>query len=131
MIHNHKLYVEVAWVGPNIVKVAKELESRYMVKDGKSIVYLSQMPSPLTLRNEHVSVNFPPCDEYSEIQPSFNCHYSNIRLVKLAWEKLLKAARPAFEVSNLILSSDCIDVIFIIHDLMCGLILTRLLPTVT
>lgn len=92
-IERFNLLVEVVWVGPHLRTVVNNLRSRNRA-DGTSLVFLSHTPSVLTLGSEHISVSFPPCDEYSN---NVSCHYSNIRLVKLAWSNLVKAARPAYE----------------------------------
>lgn len=92
-IERFSLLVEVVWVGPHLRTVVNNLKSRSRT-DGTSLIFLTHTPSVLTLGSEHVSVSFPPCDEYSN---NVSCHYSSIRLVKLAWSHLVTAARPAYE----------------------------------
>jgi hypothetical protein len=105
-----KLYVQVAWVGPNLQFLAEKFGDLMTNVGGNStnsargVVALSWHPSPLTAARKYTSVSFPAC-EPDDPGPSWVCSRLVLhRLVKAAWSPLRDSARVAFEVSLTICS---------------------------
>ena len=104
-----KLYVKVAWVGPNLKNLVKMIEKEY-VQNGKnesdsgglgatnSLVILHWTPSSVVPNErEFVSLEFPRCGSRGT---EAGCKYESNRLVKLAWSRLESIAKFAFEAIN-------------------------------
>lgn len=100
-----KLFVKVAWVGPNLQFLTEKFGDLMTNAGGNStnsargVVALSWHPSPLTAARKYTSVSFPAC-EPDDPGPSWVCSRLSLhRLVKAAWTPLRDSARVAFEVS--------------------------------
>lgn len=95
-----KLYVQVAWVGPNLKYLTKYLTKQLSENitltniSNKSIVILHWTPS-LIIPNERefVPIEFPHCREHMVV----GCSYESNKLEKVVWEQLEIVARFAFE----------------------------------
>lgn len=92
------LYVKVAWLGPNLKNVTKELTRRYRErKSSKAIVILSWTPSDIILpENKFISVAFKRCELFNSSQMG-GCKYELNRLIKVTWANLEKIAKPAYD----------------------------------
>ncbi|KAL1123964.1 hypothetical protein AAG570_001734 [Ranatra chinensis] len=98
-------FVEVAWVGPNLGPLVQDLTKSILggVVSSESVVFLSYTPSELVLPPatdgdpDFLTVNLPPCDFFHHYRTYPPCRYNAHRIVKLAWFKLEKAAKFAFE----------------------------------
>jgi hypothetical protein len=101
-----KLFVRVAWVGPNLKWLADTLTAFYLnEKANRSLVLLSYVPSTITMwgNSKFMSVAFPPCETLQSSR-SVGCKYELHRLVKLVWSRLEVGAKPAYEVKHSLLS---------------------------
>lgn len=97
-----KLFVKVAWVGPNLKWLTDNLTACYLnEKANRSLVLLSRVPSTVMMwgSSQFVSVAFPPC-ETLQSSHSVGCKYELHRLVKLVWSKIEVGAKPAYEVKH-------------------------------
>lgn len=97
-IEEMNLYVKVAWLGPNLKNVTKELTRRYRErKSSKAIVILSWTPSDIILpENKFISVAFKRCELFNSSQMG-GCKYELNRLIKVTWANLEKIAKPAYD----------------------------------
>jgi hypothetical protein len=109
-IDHWKLYVRVAWVGPNLKQIIKSLTKEYLQLTqntshiDKSVVILHWTPSNIIPNEkEFVNVEFPGCGArgYNE-----GCKYETKKLEKLVWNGLQLIAKLAFEAINRVQYSD-------------------------
>ena len=100
-IDHWKLYVRVAWVGPNLKQIIKSLTKEYLQLTqnsspvNRSLVILHWTPSNIIPNErEFVNVEFPRCNSrgYAE-----GCQYETRKLKKLIWNGLEQIAKVAFE----------------------------------
>ncbi|XP_014480221.1 PREDICTED: uncharacterized protein LOC106747328 [Dinoponera quadriceps] len=101
-----KLYVKVAWVGPNLRHLTKYLTEEYTrrdsstVGDNRSLVILHYSPSSMIPNErEFTTIDFPRCGARNSTN---GCdRYETNRLTKLVWGGLEMNARFAFEAIKL------------------------------
>ncbi|XP_046995878.1 uncharacterized protein LOC124607652 [Schistocerca americana] len=98
-IRELRLYVKVAWLGPNLKNVTETLTNSY-VKSGvkKSLIILSWTPSLITAADDDdfTLVTFPECNPFSS-HTEIGCKYELHRLTKFAWSKIKDGATPAYQ----------------------------------
>ncbi|XP_029161523.1 receptor-type guanylate cyclase gcy-5-like [Nylanderia fulva] len=103
-IDQMKLYVTVAWVGPNLRYLTKNLTREYMQFgwnssasiENRSLVILHYSPSSvIPNEREFTMINFPRCGGGQK--GSIGCAYESNRLTKLVWDRLELIAKIAFE----------------------------------
>ncbi|XP_016841856.1 uncharacterized protein LOC100115038 [Nasonia vitripennis] len=109
-IDNWKLYVRVAWVGPNLKQIIKSLTKEYLqltqnsALADRSLVILHWTPSNIIPNErEFVSVEFPRCGSRGT---SMGCQYETSKLEKLVWNGLESIAKLAFEAINRVQYTD-------------------------
>ncbi|XP_015433610.1 PREDICTED: uncharacterized protein LOC107189564 [Dufourea novaeangliae] len=102
-IEKMKLYVKVAWVGPNLKHLTETLTKEYLRRarntpDSRSLVFLHWTPSSIIPNEKRfVSIDFPRC---GTLPSEVSCSYESNRLTKLVWLKLEYIAKSAFEIIN-------------------------------
>ncbi|XP_014237000.1 receptor-type guanylate cyclase gcy-3-like [Trichogramma pretiosum] len=99
-IDHYKLYVKVAWVGPNLKHLIKYLTKEYLQSSNneKSLVVLHYTPSSvIPNESEYVNVDFPRCGSRGSHE---GCLYETRKLEKLVWNRLEPIAKLAFEAIN-------------------------------
>ena len=101
-IDQYKLFVKVAWVGPNLKYLTKYLTKKLVEAtpatelSTKAIVILHWTPSTIIPdEREFTAIEFPRCG--SKIIDS-GCVYESNKLVKLVWEHLEISAKLAYRV---------------------------------
>ena len=96
-----KLYVKVAWVGPNLKNLTKQLTNSLLESSStttisnKAIVILHWTPSKV-IPNERdfVTIEFPRCGSRTD---NLGCEYESNKLIKLVWERLEIDAKLAYD----------------------------------
>ncbi|XP_012229636.1 uncharacterized isoform X1 [Linepithema humile] len=105
-IDQMKLYVKVAWVGPNLSLLTRHLTKEYIhlaqnsssATENRSLVILHYSPSSVIPNDrEFVTIDFPRCGTRKD---SINCAYESNRLTKLVWGRLETIATIAFQAIN-------------------------------
>ncbi|EZA52311.1 Insulin receptor [Ooceraea biroi] len=105
-IDQMKLYVKVAWVGPNLRYLSKYLTREYMQLsrnsstsiENRSLVILHYSPSSvIPNEREFTTIDFPRCGTK---KGSIGCTYESNRLTKLVWGRLAMIAKIAYEAIN-------------------------------
>lgn len=105
-IDHLKLYVKVAWVGPNLVRLTKTLTDEYLQvtkinnssTPTQSLIILSWTPSnAVPNERDYIAMDFPRCGRGGI---NLGCAYESHRLVKLAWSRLESIAKFAWEAIN-------------------------------
>ncbi|XP_033208855.1 uncharacterized protein LOC117167784 isoform X3 [Belonocnema kinseyi] len=93
-----KLYVKVAWVGPNLKNLTKQLTKsveNISNTSNKAIIILHWTPSKIIPNErEFVSIEFPRCGTKSD---NFGCEYESNKLIKLVWDHLEIIAKFAYD----------------------------------
>ncbi|XP_011630756.1 uncharacterized LOC105422894 isoform X1 [Pogonomyrmex barbatus] len=98
-----KLYVKVAWVGPNLRNLTKYLTKEYMQNastftETRSLVILHYSPSSvISNEREFMTIDFPRCGTKKK---TIGCAYESNRLTKLVWGRLEMIAKIAFQAIN-------------------------------
>ncbi|XP_076168527.1 uncharacterized protein LOC143147294 isoform X3 [Ptiloglossa arizonensis] len=101
-----KLYVKVAWVGPNLKHLTDALTKQYTQlesnstspADNRSLVIMHWTPSSVVPNGqEFATIDFPRC---STRIVEVGCNYESNRLTKLVWSRLEFIAKLAFEAIN-------------------------------
>ncbi|XP_072759038.1 uncharacterized protein [Anoplolepis gracilipes] len=102
-IDQMKLFVKVAWVGPNLRTLTKNLTREYMQNarnssastENRSLVILHYSPSSvIPNEKEFTTIDFPRCGAK---KGSIGCAYESNRLTKLVWDRLELIAKIAFQ----------------------------------
>lgn len=103
-IDEMKLYVKVAWVGPNLSNLIKTLTKEYVQRNvvagvkKRSLIVLHWTPSNIIPNEEKfIAIDFPRCGSRGL---DSGCNYESNRLVKVLWSKLETIAKFAWEAIN-------------------------------
>ncbi|EFN73169.1 Insulin-like peptide receptor [Camponotus floridanus] len=100
-IDQMKLYVKVAWVGPNLRYLTKNLTEEYIRSarnsssiENRSLMILHYSPSSvIPNEKDFTTIYFPRCGA----KESISCAYESNRLTKLVWKRLEMIAKMAFQ----------------------------------
>ncbi|XP_071557353.1 uncharacterized protein [Temnothorax nylanderi] len=108
-IDQMKLYVKVAWVGPNLGYLTHRLLGTYEHAlharnssasiENRSLVILHYTPSRVNPSERYfTTIEFPRCESYfGTKEGSIGCAYESKRLTKLVWSRLETIAKIAFQ----------------------------------
>ncbi|XP_077272002.1 uncharacterized protein LOC143902726 [Temnothorax americanus] len=108
-IDQMKLYVKVAWVGPNLGYLTRKLLETYQHAlharnssasiENRSLVILHYTPSRVNPSERYfTTIEFPRCESYfGTKEGSIGCAYESKRLTKLVWSRLETIAKIAFQ----------------------------------
>lgn len=99
-IEENELFVKVLFLGNNLGKAAMDIQNDYESKgQGKSLVILSWTPSDVIIYERNfVTVSFENCERLHFTHSNkIGYKYEMHRLVKVAWSKVEKFAKPLYD----------------------------------
>ncbi|CAH1133811.1 unnamed protein product [Ceutorhynchus assimilis] len=98
-IRENRLLVKVLFLGDNLAAAVKYLEYVYRGRTDQSLVILSWTPSDIILYERNfVTVSFENCERLNFTQvTNVGYKYEMHRLVKVAWSKVEKFAKPLYD----------------------------------